>query len=153
MYAMKKNQNASIMHHKFCIRDGRVLLQASMNLTQNTAKGSFDNILMTNDAELVRSFSDLFENLVDRFKFVPDDKDPRHRSRSLDGTNPKPVPKNKPKSVSKPQHRPGFTKKDCDDGFESARNRRGASQPSLRNDKKNRRNYRDDGNKKRYKKP
>lgn len=58
----------SLMHHKFCIRDGKTLLQASVNLTENASIGSYDNIIITEDPEFLIPFKNHFDELVDMFK-------------------------------------------------------------------------------------
>ncbi|MCA9088315.1 MAG: endonuclease [Planctomycetaceae bacterium] len=55
------------MHHKFAIFDRRVLLGGSYNWTRSAAKGNEENVIVTDDGNLLRSFSRLFDKLWDDF--------------------------------------------------------------------------------------
>ena len=51
------------MHHKFAIFDGNVLLTGSYNLTVGAARDNQENLIVTDDPNLVRPFMDTFERL------------------------------------------------------------------------------------------
>lgn len=51
--------NAPLMHHKFCVIDGRTLINGSLNWTYK-ARSNRENIVITNDAEAARRFEDQF---------------------------------------------------------------------------------------------
>ena len=51
------------MHHKFAIFDQQKLLSGSYNWTRGAAKNNEENFIVTDDKDLVRSFSQQFEKL------------------------------------------------------------------------------------------
>lgn len=55
------------MHHKFALFDGRVLANGSFNWTRSATTSNEENLVVTDDANLVRSFSGHFEMLWDKF--------------------------------------------------------------------------------------
>jgi mitochondrial cardiolipin hydrolase len=55
------------MHHKFALFDGRRLATGSFNWTRNASVGNEENLLVTDDARLVRSFAGRFEALWSKF--------------------------------------------------------------------------------------
>jgi mitochondrial cardiolipin hydrolase len=54
------------MHHKFALFDARFLLTGSYNWTRGAADSNEENIIVTPDAHLVRSFATAFEGLWNR---------------------------------------------------------------------------------------
>jgi hypothetical protein len=52
----------SIMHHKFCIIDERILITGSYNWSYN-AKNNFENILIIKDESIIKSFLNEFLNI------------------------------------------------------------------------------------------
>lgn len=50
---------ASLMHHKFCVIDGKTLINGSLNWTYK-ARGNRENIIVTNHLEAARRFTDQF---------------------------------------------------------------------------------------------
>jgi cardiolipin hydrolase len=48
------------MHHKFAILDGRVLLNGSYNWTRSAANENHENLVISTDAALIRSFAGEF---------------------------------------------------------------------------------------------
>ena len=54
------------MHHKFALFDARLLLTGSYNWTRGAADSNEENIVVTPDAHLVRSFSTAFDDLWKR---------------------------------------------------------------------------------------
>ena len=55
------------MHHKFAIFDGRWLLNGSFNWTRSASQVNEENLVVTNDPEQLREFSEQFETLWARF--------------------------------------------------------------------------------------
>lgn len=55
------------MHHKFALFDGRVLANGSFNWTRSATSSNEENLVVTDDANLVRCFSVQFEELWERF--------------------------------------------------------------------------------------
>lgn len=51
------------MHHKFALFDGRLLANGSFNWTRSATTSNEENLVVTDDANLVRSFSGHFEEL------------------------------------------------------------------------------------------
>ena len=58
------------MHHKFALFDGVRLASGSFNWTRGASTGNEENLVVTDDVRLVRSFGARFEQLWG--KFVPD---------------------------------------------------------------------------------
>jgi cardiolipin hydrolase len=54
------------MHHKFAIFDSRLVLTGSYNWTRGAADSNEENIIVTPDDHLVRSFATAFESLWNR---------------------------------------------------------------------------------------
>lgn len=55
------------MHHKFMVVDGTYLANGSFNWTRSATKYNQENILVTNQGELVQQFSAAFEDLWQAF--------------------------------------------------------------------------------------
>ncbi|QWP77925.1 hypothetical protein J5226_05830 [Lysobacter sp. K5869] len=55
------------MHHKFALFDGRVLANGSFNWTRSATTSNEENLVVTDDANLVRSFSGHFEALWEKY--------------------------------------------------------------------------------------
>lgn len=55
------------MHHKFAIFDGKTLLNGSYNWTRSAFTQNEENVLVTDDAGLIRSFQGEFDRLWARF--------------------------------------------------------------------------------------
>lgn len=51
------------MHHKFAIIDGEYLINGSYNWTRSAAERNYENILITQEASLVRAYNREFERL------------------------------------------------------------------------------------------
>ena len=56
------------MHHKFALFDHRRLLTGSYNWTRSAAEWNEENLIITSDARLVKSFRHAFEQLWDQLK-------------------------------------------------------------------------------------
>lgn len=55
-------ESKCLMHHKFAIIDGRILIHGSLNWTQQALLGNWENVTITSQPEkLIRSFDDYFE--------------------------------------------------------------------------------------------
>jgi len=57
----------SHMHHKFALFDGRLLANGSFNWTRSATTHNDENLVVTDDANLVRSFAQQFEVLWGHF--------------------------------------------------------------------------------------
>ena len=64
---VKIDQKDSHMHHKFCVIDKKVLLTGSYNWTRSAAERNQENLLVTEEDKMVRSYLHEFENLWDQF--------------------------------------------------------------------------------------
>ncbi len=62
-----KGGASSLMHHKFAILDGKVLLTGSYNWTSTAASLNSENIIITNEAFFVQAFATQFEQMWNRF--------------------------------------------------------------------------------------
>lgn len=56
------------MHHKFALFDGRQLANGSFNWTRTATEHNDENLVVSNDPNLVRSFAQQFELLWGRYK-------------------------------------------------------------------------------------
>ena len=61
------DDSAYQMHHKFAVIDGEILVTGSYNWTRAAAEQNQENIVVTDDARLVRSFAAEFERLWGTF--------------------------------------------------------------------------------------
>lgn len=62
--------NEAHMHHKFAIFDGQILLNGSFNWTRSASEMNEENLIVTEDADMIAAFSDRFELLWSRLKTV-----------------------------------------------------------------------------------
>merc|ERR1711879_170482 len=51
------------MHHKFCVLDGKVLMNGSFNWTLGACENNNENVMVTNDSAYVSEFRTQFETL------------------------------------------------------------------------------------------
>lgn len=61
--AVKTDVSSNHMHHKFMVADERSLITGSYNWTSSAARFNYENILLTHEAGVVRSFTKEFERL------------------------------------------------------------------------------------------
>ena len=61
--AIKMDATPNHMHHKFMVVDNKSLLTGSYNWTVSAMRYNHENILITEEAGVVRSFLKEFENL------------------------------------------------------------------------------------------
>lgn len=61
--AVKMDITPNHMHHKFMIADQRTLITGSYNWTLSAAKYNHENILVTSEAGVIKSFANEFEQL------------------------------------------------------------------------------------------
>ncbi|MBI2467016.1 MAG: phospholipase D family protein [Candidatus Rokubacteria bacterium] len=59
-----RGKGHGIMHHKFAIFDGRVLVTGSYNWTDSAEAQNFENVLVLDDREVVLRYARLFERLL-----------------------------------------------------------------------------------------
>ncbi len=60
---VRTDQTPDHMHHKFAVVDANTVLTGSYNWTRSAAEGNLENLLVTDDAPVVRSFNKEFERL------------------------------------------------------------------------------------------
>jgi cardiolipin hydrolase len=60
---VKTDNTSNHMHHKFMITDDRILVNGSYNWTRSAANYNQENITVTDDSVLVRSFLEEFDKL------------------------------------------------------------------------------------------
>ena len=61
---VRQNHGSSfLMHHKFAVIDGRYLINGSFNWTRQAVTGNNENVLITNDRNLVKEFMFEFNRL------------------------------------------------------------------------------------------
>ncbi len=58
------------MHHKFAIIDGEQLITGSYNWTRSAATKNYENVLITEDALLIKGYQKEFDRLWDRFGWL-----------------------------------------------------------------------------------
>lgn len=56
------------MHHKFCLRDGKYLLNGSFNWTVQAVNANQENIMIIENKELVKQYVNQFQKMWDQFK-------------------------------------------------------------------------------------
>lgn len=61
--AVKMDRTSNHMHHKFMVADNKTVLTGSYNWTRSAAKFNHENILLTNDGSVVKSFLKEFDQL------------------------------------------------------------------------------------------
>ncbi len=61
--AVKMDNTSNHMHHKFMIADQRTLITGSYNWTRSAARYNHENILLTHESGVVKSFSTEFDRL------------------------------------------------------------------------------------------
>jgi phosphatidylserine/phosphatidylglycerophosphate/cardiolipin synthase-like enzyme len=64
---VRLDRGAPHMHHKFALFDGRVLANGSFNWTRSATRDNDENLVVTDDPNLVRVFGLQFEKLWERF--------------------------------------------------------------------------------------
>ena len=62
---MRVDYDAVHMHHKFAVVDGRRLITGSLNWTLQAVQANKENILITEEPDLVRPFIQEFQKLWD----------------------------------------------------------------------------------------
>jgi len=65
--AIRLDDTAAHMHHKFALFDGRLLANGSFNWTRSATRDNDENLVVTDDANLVRVFGLQFEKLWQQF--------------------------------------------------------------------------------------
>jgi phosphatidylserine/phosphatidylglycerophosphate/cardiolipin synthase-like enzyme len=58
------------MHHKFMIADLHTLITGSYNWTLSAARYNHENILLTREANVIKSFSSEFDKLWNEMKKI-----------------------------------------------------------------------------------
>lgn len=68
--AVKMDITSNHMHHKFMIADQQTLITGSYNWTLSAAKYNHENILLTREANVVKSFANEFDKLWNEMKKI-----------------------------------------------------------------------------------
>lgn len=61
--SVREDRSENHMHHKYALFDGELLLTGSYNWTRSAADRNRENIVIVNDARLVRAFGEDFDQL------------------------------------------------------------------------------------------
>ncbi|XP_012271667.1 mitochondrial cardiolipin hydrolase isoform X2 [Orussus abietinus] len=69
---VRTKQSEFLMHHKFALIDGRILITGSTNWTSQAVFGNFDNVLVTNRREFVSPFAEEFDRMWNILDSEPD---------------------------------------------------------------------------------
>ena len=56
------------MHHKFAIVDGQKLISGSFNWTMQAVMGNKENVIVTEDPDIVEPFKEEFQRLWEEMK-------------------------------------------------------------------------------------
>ncbi|XP_070580415.1 uncharacterized protein [Ptychodera flava] len=65
---VRHDYSSFLMHHKFVIIDGALLISGSFNWTRCAVTGNHENIIITSDSNLVTPFKEEFERLWELFE-------------------------------------------------------------------------------------
>jgi len=68
--ATKRDNAHTHMHHKFAIVDGKFLMTGSFNWTRQAVLGNQENVLVCDNAKLVRAYQGEFDKLFSREDFI-----------------------------------------------------------------------------------
>lgn len=55
-----------LMHHKFCVIDNKIVITGSYNWTYSAENRNMENVLMTDNQEIIRLYKDEFKSLASR---------------------------------------------------------------------------------------
>ncbi len=58
------SEDNSVVHHKFCIIDDKIVITGSYNWTYTAELKNWENIVILNDLKIVKGFIDEFENKI-----------------------------------------------------------------------------------------
>lgn len=73
---MVRTDNSSYnMHHKFVVVDCQLLINGSFNWTRQAITGNQENVFVTNNSKITKSFLEEFEKLWEQF-------DPKNQHRT-----------------------------------------------------------------------
>ncbi|BFZ17251.1 hypothetical protein BsWGS_20290 [Bradybaena similaris] len=64
---VRTNPSAYLMHHKFVVIDGKVLLNGSFNWTVQAITGNQENVIITDDSAVTSLFVSEFQRLWEEF--------------------------------------------------------------------------------------
>ena len=65
---VKIDTASSLMHHKFLVVDNQKVLTGSYNWTRSASEINNENIVVTDNARIVKAFSEEFERLWQQMK-------------------------------------------------------------------------------------
>ena len=66
-----RGRGRGIMHHKFAVFDGRLVVTGSYNWTESAEHANLENALFLDDAAVVARYAGLFERLFGRAQAAP----------------------------------------------------------------------------------
>ena len=64
---MRTNDSTYLMHHKFAIVDGKVLINGSFNWTRQAITGNQENLIITDDKAITPLFVTEFQKLWEKY--------------------------------------------------------------------------------------
>ncbi|XP_015732077.1 mitochondrial cardiolipin hydrolase [Coturnix japonica] len=64
---VRHNQDVAFMHHKFAIVDKKMLITGSLNWTMEAIHSNRENVVIVEDAEIVRPYLDEFERIWEEY--------------------------------------------------------------------------------------
>jgi cardiolipin hydrolase len=67
---VRHDKTSFYMHHKFVVVDGSVLITGSFNWTRQAVTGNRENVLVTNNLEIVGPYVEEYEKLWELYKPV-----------------------------------------------------------------------------------
>ncbi|XP_002732130.1 uncharacterized protein LOC100369067 [Saccoglossus kowalevskii] len=65
---VRHDNSSFLMHHKYVIIDGEILINGSFNWTRSAVTGNHENVVITNNTELLKPFEEEFENLWELYE-------------------------------------------------------------------------------------
>ena len=80
---VRRNNHTFLMHHKFVIVDGEILINGSFNWTRKAVFGNNENILITKENAIVSKYIQEFNKLWDKFDQDEDNDDEACRDINL----------------------------------------------------------------------
>ncbi|GAB1598996.1 mitochondrial cardiolipin hydrolase-like [Argonauta hians] len=71
---VRTDNSSSFMHHKFTVVDRKIVIHGSFNWTFSAITGNLENVLITNDSDIVQNFQREFDLLWTKFDLNQDQK-------------------------------------------------------------------------------
>eukprot|EP01024_Parvocaulis_polyphysoides_P050771 TRINITY_DN4955_c1_g1_i1.p3 TRINITY_DN4955_c1_g1~~TRINITY_DN4955_c1_g1_i1.p3 ORF type:complete len:194 (-),score=17.06 TRINITY_DN4955_c1_g1_i1:1492-2073(-) len=67
---VKTDDSPYHMHHKFCVIDGKILINGSFNWTRQAVLHNQENIVIMNDQRVIKPFQSKFEQMWNTYKKI-----------------------------------------------------------------------------------